>query len=119
MREAGCFAYGVAWGESLGAELALRTNDIDTARTRSSHAVAILEAANNTSLPIVRTEEVLWRHARVLEAASSPDFERFRTRARNAVARKTRSLPDDMRLSHGHTPTARQLAEAGSEADNG
>ena len=117
--EDGGFAYGVAWGESLGAELALRTNDIDTARTRSSHAVAILEAAKNTSLPIVRTEEVLWRHARVLEAAGSPEFVRFRMRARDAVARKARSLPDDTRGSHGHTPTARQLAEAGSEADNG
>ena len=116
--EVGSFAYGVAWGESLGAELALRTNDIDTARTRSSHAVAILEAAKNTSLPIVRTEEVLWRHARVLEAAGSPEFGRFRMRARDAIARKTRSLPDDTRLAHAHTPTARQLAEAGIEADN-
>jgi tetratricopeptide (TPR) repeat protein len=116
--EVGSFAYGVAWGESLGAELALRTNDIDTARTRSSHAVAILEAAKNTSLPIVRTEEVLWRHARVLEAAGSPEFGRFRTLARDAIARKIRSLPDATRLAHAHTPTARQLAEAGIEADN-
>ena len=106
-------------GESLGAELALRTNDINTARTRSSHAVAILEAANKTSLPIVRTEEVLWRHARVLEAAGSPEFERFRTRARDVVERKAKSLPEDTRLSHSHTPTARQLAAAGSEDDNG
>src|SRR5262249_14759084 len=117
--EACGFAYGVAWGESLGAELALRTNDIDTARTRSSHAVAILEAAKNTSLPIVRTEEVLWRHARVLEAAGSPEFGRFRMQARDTVPRKAGSLPDDTRGSHGHTPTARQLGEAGSEADNG
>ena len=117
--EAGSFAYAVAWGESLGAELALRTNDTDTARTRSSHAVAILEAANKTSLPIVRTEEVLWRHARVLEANGSPEFKQFRTQARDTVARKAKSLPENARPSHGRTPTARRLAEAGSEADNG
>jgi len=108
--DGGGFAYGVAWGETLGAELALRTGDVDTAQARSSHAVAILEAASKTSLPIVRTEEVLWRHARVLGAAGSSEAERFRALALAVVERKANSLPEDARPAHARTPTARQLA---------
>jgi tetratricopeptide (TPR) repeat protein len=109
----GKFAYGVAWGESLGAELALREHDLKTAGARSARAVQIIDDAKSNSLPIVRTEEVLWRHSRVLAATDSPEAQRFRERARSAVESKAGSLPVEVRAMHARTPIARALSVDG------
>src|SRR5207244_1005684 len=77
---AGEFGYCVAWAESLASELALRRGDAAAAVEHGAKAVAILDAAGD--LPIVRTEEVLFRQARALAALGSPDADAMRARAR-------------------------------------
>jgi hypothetical protein len=108
--EVGGFAYAVAWAESLAAELALREGDPAQALQAGGRAVAIL----TKDLPVVRTEEVLWRHARCLQAAGSEsEAAAFAQRAAEVVERKAASLPEaDAERLRTATPTAKALAQS-------
>ncbi len=107
----GKFGYGVVWAESLAAELALRRGDTTAAVEHGRRSVELLDASGDQ--PIVRMEEVLWRYARCLAAAGSPEAEALRERARAAVERKAGSLPkEEERRMWEATPTARALAAA-------
>jgi tetratricopeptide (TPR) repeat protein len=108
--EAG-LTYALAFGSSLAGELCLRRGRPDDAVAASERAVSILDERGD--LPVVRTEEVLYRHARCLEAAGRPgDAAAFRKRAAAVVERKARSLGSDEAGARFRAlnPTARALA---------
>jgi tetratricopeptide (TPR) repeat protein len=108
--EASGFTNMLVTGHSLAAERDLRRDRPAEALDRSSRAVEILEAA--CDLPIVRTEEVLWRHARCLQAAGEPGADAYFGKARAVVERKATSLEDDAAKERllTMTPVARVLA---------
>jgi tetratricopeptide (TPR) repeat protein len=78
---------------SLAAELALRQKDHGEALRKSTAAVEILDAARD--LPIVRTEEVLWRHSRCLRAAGEQGADAYWEKASEVLERKAHSVGDD------------------------
>lgn len=94
---------------SLRAELELRRGRPLNAWTESTTAVDALEASGD--LPIVRTEEVLWRHARCLAAAGQPDADAYFEKARAVVERKAASLENEEARQRllATTPVARAL----------
>lgn len=101
----------LAAAHSLQAELELRYGHPLNACKASAVAVKLLETSGD--LPIVRTEEVFWRHARCLAAADQPGAEAYFQKAGSAVGRKAASIEDDedrQRLL-AVTPVAQLLAE--------
>lgn len=94
---------------SLKSELELRRGRPLEACVESTAAVDVLEASGD--LPIVRTEEVLWRHACCLAAAGRAEAEAYFEKARAVVERKAASLEDDeaRRRFLTTTPVARTL----------
>jgi tetratricopeptide (TPR) repeat protein len=96
-------------GQSLTAELELRRGRADEACERNREAVEALEKSGD--LPIVRTEEVLWRHARCLDAAGREGGDTYREKSRAVIERKAASLTSehDRRRLLTATPVARAL----------
>ena len=99
----------LAAARSLEGELALRQERTDDACKSSGAAVALLEKYGD--MPIVRTEEVLWRHSRCLAAAGDSAADDFRAKAVAVVERKANSLGSDEAKQRmlSSTPVGRAL----------
>jgi tetratricopeptide (TPR) repeat protein len=80
-------------GCSLLAQVALAAGRPADAVEPSTKAVAELEARGG-AVPALRSEEVLWTHARVLHAAGSAEAAEYATRAAEVLRAKAESLPD-------------------------
>jgi tetratricopeptide (TPR) repeat protein len=78
---------------SLRAEVALAEARLDDAVSLSTAAVANLEEHGGV-VTAVRSEEILFRHARVLEAGGSPEAARYFAAAADVVRKKGESIPD-------------------------
>jgi hypothetical protein len=108
--EASGFKNMLVGAHSLKAELELRRDRPLDAVKESEHAVKLLEAAGE--LPILRSEEVYWRHSRCLALAGKSGADIYAQKARAIVQRKAASLEDDelgQRLLSS-TPVARALS---------
>jgi predicted ATPase len=88
---------------SLLARVALAAGRPADAVEPSTKAVTELEARGG-AVPALRSEEILWTHARVLQAAGSPEAAGYAARAAEVVRAKVESLPD---------PEARERFETG------
>ena len=90
-------SYGWARSEiaicSLLARLALAEGRAGDSVEPSTRAVTGL-AERGGAVPTVRSEEILWTHARVLEAAGSPEAADYRAQAAAVVRAKADSLTD-------------------------
>jgi len=78
---------------SLRARIALADGRVDDAVELSSRAVAELERRGG-AVPAVRSEEILFAHAQVLERAGSAEAARYRDEAARVVREKAESLED-------------------------
>jgi tetratricopeptide (TPR) repeat protein len=99
----------LAAAHSLRAEVELRQGRPADAVTESARAVEIL--GKSGALPIVRSEEVLWRHSRCLSAAGQEGADKYAAKARQIVERKASSLRAPQRREQmlRATPVARAL----------
>jgi hypothetical protein len=91
-------SYGWARSEiaicSLLARVALAEGRAADAVEPSTRAVTELSERGG-AVPTVRSEEILWTHARVLEATGSADAADYRAQAAAVVRAKAGSLTDD------------------------
>ncbi len=101
LREADAFAVVESFGwarseialSSLRARVALARGRVYDAVEWSTRAVTKLDELGG-AVPAVRSEEILFVHARVLAAASSPEAAGYKARASDVVRSKADSLPD-------------------------
>lgn len=78
---------------ALRARAALALGRTDDARALSTEAVELLEAQGG-HVPAVRTEEILFTHGRVLDAAGTPEAASWYRRAAEVVNAKAETLDD-------------------------
>ena len=78
---------------SLLARVALAGDRAADAVEPSTKAVSSL-AEHGGAVPTVRSEEILWTHARVLQATGSDEAKTYAAQAAEVVAAKAESLPD-------------------------
>jgi tetratricopeptide (TPR) repeat protein len=78
---------------SLRARAALAAGKVDDARELSTRAVDELERRGGF-VPAVRSEEILFAHARILSAAGAPDAAQWLEQAKRVVGAKADSLTD-------------------------
>jgi tetratricopeptide (TPR) repeat protein len=98
---------------SLRGRLALVQGNMDAALGYSAEAVAYLERMG--TMPALRTEEILWNHACVLQAAGrAADARRYLEQAHAVVQWKAGSIADPTQRANflGRVPLSREIVAA-------